>query len=225
MTRFWARVQPSRNCEMESDGFDGLIRLMLKTVLTSRYLLWLILALPALPMLAGLWSEAINDGLLNPTGEFSARFMIIALAATPLRMLFPHASITRWLIKFRREFGVAAFAYAALHTAIYAIDMGTLQAMLDEFTALGIWTGWLAMLIFLPLGLTSNDASVRALGSTWKTLQRFVYAAAVATLVHWIFVDNDMGPALVHFVPLAALETYRLWRNAIRIPRKQESAT
>jgi methionine sulfoxide reductase heme-binding subunit len=186
---------------------------MLQSVFASRYLLWVILAVPAVPLLAGLWNEGFIDRLLHPTGEFSARFLIIAMAATPLRMLFPQSRITRWLIKFRREFGVAAFGYAALHTLIYVVDMGTLKAMLDEVTALGIWTGWLGMLLFLPLAVTSNDASVRALGIAWKTLQRLVYPAAVAVVVHWIFIDNDLGPALVHFVPLAALESYRIWRN------------
>lgn len=195
----------------------------MKSIIQSRYVLWLILAIPALPMLAGLWSNGFNDRLLHPTGEFSARFMIIAMMATPLRMLFPQSRITRWLIKCRREFGLAAAAYAALHTLIYVVDMGTFQAMLDEFAVFGIWTGWLAMLVFVPLAITSNDASVRALGTAWKSLQRLVYPAAVATLAHWIFIDNDLGPALVHFVPLAALETYRIWRNATRSPRKQES--
>lgn len=198
--------------------------MIVQSVLSSRYLLWAILAIPALPMLMQLWSQGVDDGLLHPTGEFSARFMIIAMMATPLRMLFPQSRVTRWLIKFRREFGIAAFAYAALHTFIYIVDMGTLQAMLDEFAALGIWTGWLATLIFIPLALTSNDVSVRALGTAWKTLQRLVYPAAVATLVHWIFVDNDLGPALVHFVPLAALEAYRIYRNFTRSPRKLETA-
>ncbi len=196
-----------------------------QSVFQSRYLLWAILAIPALPMLAELWSQGVDDRLLHPTGEFSARFMIIAMMATPLRMLFPGSRITRWLIKNRREFGVAAALFAVFHTIIYIVDMGTLEAMLDEFSALGIWTGWLATLIFIPLALTSNDVSVRALGTAWKSLQRLVYPAAVATLVHWIFVDNDLGPALVHFIPLAALETYRIYRNFNRSPRKLETTT
>ena len=74
-----------------------------------------------------------------------------------------------------------------------------------------IWTGWLAFLIFIPLAITSNDRSQRWLKSTWKKLQRWVYPAAVLTLLHWIFVHNDIGPALVHFVPLAALELFRVY--------------
>lgn len=66
--------------------------------------------------------------------------------------------------------------------------------------------------MFVPLALTSNDASVRKLGRRWKTLQRFVYLAAVATLAHWLFVSRGVGPALVNFAPLAVLETLRVWR-------------
>ena len=48
--------------------------------------------------------------------------------------------------------------------------------------------------------------------SWWQPLQRWVYAAAVLTLVHWMFVHNHFGPALVHFVPLALLQAYRIWK-------------
>ena len=133
-----------------------------------------------------------------------------------MRMLFPGVAFWRWMMKRRRYFGVAAFAYAALHTVLYIIDMGSLQAILGDALALGIWTGWVAFFVFVPLAVTSNDWSVRKMGPAWKTLQRWVYLAAVGTLLHWIFVHNNLGPALVHFVPLAALEVYRLWHNAQR---------
>lgn len=176
-----------------------------------------------MPMIGALVAGATGpDGapatefLLHPTGEFSARFLIIAMMLTPLRMLFPNSSFLRWMVKRRRYFGVAAFFYALLHTVLYIIDMGSLRAILGEFLALGIWTGWLAMLIFVPLAFTSTDTAVRRLGPAWKTLQRCVYIAAIATLLHWIFVHNNFGPALVHFVPLSGLEAYRLWHNIRR---------
>lgn len=132
---------------------------------------------------------------------------------SPMRMLLPNSGFWRWMMKRRRYFGVAAFVYAAFHTALYIIDMGTLRAVLGDALQLGIWTGWLAFFVFLPLAATSNDWSVRKMGPTWKRLQCWVYLAAVATLLHWIFVHNNIGPALVHFLPLAALEAYRIWRN------------
>ena len=53
---------------------------------------------------------------------------------------------------------------------------------------------------------------MRVLRSWWSALHRWVYLAALLTLVHWIFVHNNIGPALVHFIPLAILETYRVIR-------------
>lgn len=196
---------------------------MFRRFLDSRYFIWALLALPSVPMVLALANGATGPGgkpatefLLHPTGEFSARFLIICMILTPMRMLFPGAGFWRWMMKRRRYFGVAAFAYAAFHTVLYVADLGTLQAILGDALKLGIWTGWLAMFIFVPLAATSNDLSVRRMGSSWKRLQRWVYPAAVLTLAHWIFVHNNFGPAMVHFLPLAGLETYRIYRNMTR---------
>ena len=193
---------------------------MIVRVISSTWFVWALLALPAIAMFVALigGSPGHNDAsvakaLLHPTGETSARLLIITMAIIPLRMMFPSLRFWGWMLRHRRWFGVAAFAYAAFHTALYVIDIGALRAMLDEFLALGIWTGWLAFAIFVPLALTSNKAAVRGMKRNWRRLHRLVYVAAVATLAHWIFIHNAIGPALVHFVPLAGLEAYRLWRT------------
>lgn len=184
-----------------------------KSIFRSKYFLWALIALPSIGMIGDVLSGGDMEELLHPTGEFAARFMIIAMIATPLRMLFPTSGVPLWITRHRRAFGVAAFAYAALHTVFYVLDLGTFSRIIAELPETGIWTGWLAMAIFVPLAITSNDYSVRLLRRSWKTLQRFVYPAAVLTLVHWLFVANEIGGALVHFVPLAALEGYRIWKN------------
>ncbi|MFK7992668.1 MAG: sulfite oxidase heme-binding subunit YedZ [Granulosicoccus sp.] len=186
----------------------------MKRLLNHPWFLWSILALPSIPMMLAASQGADPERLLHPTGEFAARFMIIAMILSPLLRLFRQMNWKTgwimWMLKRRRAFGVAAFGYAAIHTLFYVLDVRVLQDMLAEFWSLGVWTGWVAFAIFIPLALTSNQASVVALGSRWKTLQRWVYLAAVLTLIHWIFVHNNLGPALVHFVPLALLEIYRV---------------
>lgn len=189
-------------------------------ILNSTYFLWLLLSLPAVPMAAALMGsprapmgQPVAEMLLHPTGEFAARFMIVALAVSPMRILFPNSRAVLWVMRRRRSFGIAAFSYALAHTALYVIDMETAAAIFGEFLALGIWTGWLAMVVMLPLAATSNEWAVRLLGRGWSALQRCVYAAAVATLIHWIFVHNNLGAALAHFIPLAALEAYRIWKH------------
>jgi sulfoxide reductase heme-binding subunit YedZ len=190
-----------------------------KGFFNSIYVFWIILVLPAVPMTFVLFGAVDGSGaedLLHPSGEFAARLMIIAMMLTPLRMLFPQTAWLVWLAARRRALGVAAFTYALLHTLLYFVSMETLTNILAEFWALGIWTGWAAFVIFVPLAITSNDRSVHAMKRAWKTLHRWIYAAAVLTLIHWIFVHNNLVPALVHFAPLAGLELYRFVKTAKR---------
>ena len=182
----------------------------MKSILNSRYVLWLLLAFPAIMMTNFVFSTGDAAQMLHPTGEFSARFMIIAMIISPFRLMFPNNRFWLWMMRRRRYFGVAAFGYAFIHTVLYLVDTGSFANVMSEALMLGIWTGWLAMFIFIPLAITSNDASIKRMGKNWKRLQQTVYIAAVATLLHWIFVENHIGPALVHFVPLAALEIYRV---------------
>ncbi len=172
---------------------------------------WVLLGVPAL-----LWAIAATqpgadlEELLHPTGELSARLLIVALALTPLARLFPASRVVGWLVGQRRAIGLAAFGYAALHMVFYLVAMGSLDDMLAELGATGIWTGWAALLLLLPLALTSNAAAMRALGRSWKRLQRLAYPAALLTLAHWVLVHNGLAEALCHFVPLALLELTRL---------------
>lgn len=102
------------------------------------YWLWGILALfPAYWTYETLAStnERILHILVHPTGEWAARLLILTLA------------ITRWLRRNRRYFGVAAFAYAVMHTAFYLADNASLDRVIAELPRLYIWTGWLAFAI------------------------------------------------------------------------------
>lgn len=185
-----------------------------KAIIDSPYFIWLLLTLPAIPMLAGALGGEDLHRLLHPTGEFSARFLILCLMLTPLRLLFPKSSFVMWLMRRRRYIGVAAFGYALLHTLYYVIDLGSLSKLIADLAGFGILTGWIAFIIFIPLAVTSNDVSIRRFGPrTWKTIQRTTYIAAVATLVHWLLESHDAGGAIVHSAPLVLLEIYRLWHS------------
>jgi sulfoxide reductase heme-binding subunit YedZ len=192
----------------------------IRSFLNHPYSFWAILGLPAIPILLSLTSGDLKaiEGALHPTGEFAARFMIISMMITPLMMLFKGSSWPRWMMKRRRYLGVAAFGYALAHTILYLIDKGAVALTGGEISKLYIWTGWLAFIVFVPLAITSTDGWVRSLGTRWKPLQRFIYAAAFLTLVHWAALHEwgGIGAALVHFGPLGALEAYRVWSNLQR---------
>jgi methionine sulfoxide reductase heme-binding subunit len=203
-------IQSTIDHDIESDYRIA----MLRTILNNHLFIWALLALPAVAMLVGYWRGQVSAlELLHPTGEFSARLMIFAMMLSPLVALLGSKPWLGWLVTRRRYFGVAAFGYAVIHLVFYVIDMETVADMIAEFGALGIWTGWAAMLLFVPLALTSNNAAMRALKEGWKKLQRLVYPTAILVLIHWIFVHNNLGPALVHFIPLTLLIAVRAFRS------------
>ncbi len=185
-----------------------------KTFLNSRYFLWAVLALPCAGLINAMRAGDLFYGeIIHASGELSARLLLLSLAITPLRLFFSESNWPNWLLHRRRYFGVAAAAYAGLHTLVYLdrkIGSGLLSQEAAEFS---MWTGWLAMVIFVALVMTSNDASVRRLKRTWKKLHRGVYLAALLTYTHWIFVAFDFVPGLIHFLVLVLLETYRIWKR------------
>lgn len=198
----------------------------MKRVAIGKGVLWAVLAVPAALALyrfatePGIWP----GDLLHPTGEWSARFIIIALMLTPLAQLLPQSRAVKWLVRHRRAFGVAGFAYAVLHLIFYVLDMETIAAMLAELGAPAIWTGWLALLCLLPPAAASSDAAMRLLRRNWKLVQRLVYPAAVLTLVHWVLVHDGKVSALVHFAPLILLQVLRLARHLYRPPIERKIA-
>ncbi|MFZ4690208.1 MAG: ferric reductase-like transmembrane domain-containing protein [Polymorphobacter sp.] len=170
-------------------------------------LFWLLLALPALVVLVAATAvDADLDLLTAESGEWAARLLVAALAVTPLLRLVP---VLAWLRPHRRAIGLAAFGTAAAHLGLYVAAMGDIPAILAEITAPGIWTGWAALILLLPLALTSRDTAMRALGRNWKRLQRLAYPAAALTLAHMVLVHDGWRAALWLGLPLLALEITR----------------
>ena len=194
----------------------------------SPYWLWIVLALPAFAMVNDLaisTNPRIFRILVHPSGEFSARFMIIAMMATPLTLVFKGWRGPIWLRKNRRYFGVAAGLYAFVHVVFYVIDKASLDRIISELSRLDIWTGWLAFAIFIPLTVTSMDHFVRVMGPKWKQVQRWTYPAAILTLLHWAALHkwDGIAPAAFHFGPLIVLEAYRIWYWYLRPGRRRKT--
>ena len=182
--------------------------------MNPRWLLWLVLALPGAWIL-GRW--AMTPGAygyghaIADSGDWAAWLLMVTLAVTPIRLAWRRSAIAKWLVKRRRDLGVASFGYAALHTIVYLDKKGALAFAADELRQDFIWAGWLALLLFVPLAVTSNDASMRALKRSWKRLHRLVYPAAILTFLHWIWSAFDPTTAWIHAGVLAAIEIARLW--------------
>ncbi len=195
--------------------FAGYTPFMLRRLIDSPWFLWSLLALPAANTIVRYSTGATFYGeVVHSTGQLSAQLLILTMAVTPLRLMFGRRGWIHWLIQRRRYFGVASFGYAALHTVVYLIRTGAFGDILVEAAEPGLLTGWIALAIFVPLAVTSNDASVRRLRRLWKRLHRWVYAAAVLTFAHWVLTAFDPVPGLIHLAVLAALEAIRVWKIA-----------
>ena len=187
---------------------------MPSSIIRSRPLLWLLLALP------GLWigwrwvmaPEAYGYGhAIGDSGNWAAWLLMATLAVTPVRLIFGQAGWTNWLMRRRRDLGVASFAFAAGHTAIYLVRKASAELVLAELSTPYMLAGWLALALFLPLAMTSNDVSVRRLKRGWKRLHRLVYPATILTFLHWIWSAFDPTTAWIHTGILAAIEIVRVY--------------
>ncbi|WP_293908283.1 ferric reductase-like transmembrane domain-containing protein [Sphingobacterium sp. UBA5670] len=189
----------------------------------GKYVLWLFLMLPGLLLSIGTLSSGKMNykAMMHVTGELSGRFLLFSLIATPLIIIFPRYKFPKWLVRNKRYFGVAAFAYALYHTIIYLIEVPVNQVT-KEFFDFSLITGWIAFIIWIPMVITSTDAWVKTLKrKAWKKIHNWGYLAALLAYLHWAFIHNHFIPALVHCVPVLLLQGYR-WKKVFfgRKPQK-----
>lgn len=142
------------------------------------------------------------------TGRTTLRLLLILLAITPVRRLWPRLS---WMVKFRRLLGLFAFFYATLHLmtwiGLYAgFDLNSMAA--DIVKRRYVTAGMAAWLLLLPLAATSTSWSIHKLGGrNWNRLHRLVYLAAVAGVVHywWQVKSGVLTPMWVTLILTALL--------------------
>jgi sulfoxide reductase heme-binding subunit YedZ len=150
------------------------------------------------------------EALTHDTGDWALRFLLIALAVTPLRMLTGR----NWLIRYRRMLGLFAFFYALVHFAIYLwIDQSFLwsEIFADILKRPYITIGFAAFLILVPLAVTSTKGMVRRLGKRWISLHRLVYASALLAILHFIWlVKADYREPGLYLVIFLLLMLFRI---------------
>lgn len=150
------------------------------------------------------------EKLLHELGIWGLRILLITLAITPIRKL----GGPKWLIKLRRMLGLFAFFYILLHFLTYAIiDQGlSWQIIIEDIIERPyISLGFTALLLLLPLAVTSTNAWMRRLGSNWKKLHRLIYPAVILGVWHFFWqVKLDTREALIYALILAILLGYRL---------------
>jgi len=153
----------------------------------------------------GLGANPIAE-ILNRLGFWALTFLLASLAPTALKIALGWTEPARY----RRMVGLFAFFYAFLHFATYLgvdqfFDWGAIGA--DIVKRKFITIGFLAVLLLVPLAVTSTDRWVRRLGfARWKRLHRLSYVAALCGVVHFVWrVKADLRQPLIFAAILAVL--------------------
>jgi methionine sulfoxide reductase heme-binding subunit len=160
----------------------------------KRHFPWLRIAvhiLGWLPLAILIYDYTANKLTINPIqdveqrlGRIAIYWLVAALAVTPLY------TITGWrdLPNRRRATGLYAFMYTCLHLLVFfGLDYGFnfAQSLSLVLGKVYLWVGAVAVLLLIPLAVTSFDYFIRTMGKNWKRLHWLVYPAAVFAIMHY----------------------------------------
>ena len=187
-----------------------------------------------LPLAIILYDYATNNLTINPIQEIEQRlgriaiyWIVAALAVTPLHTL------TGWrdLPTRRRATGLYAFMYTCLHVLVFmGLDYGFVFSQIFSlvFGKVYLLVGTLALLLLIPLAVTSFDYFIRKMGKNWKRLHWLVYPAAVVAILHYALAQKgDIFTLRGHIVAPFLWGLLTLLLLVLRIPpvRRWVSAT
>jgi methionine sulfoxide reductase heme-binding subunit len=152
------------------------------------------------------------DRLLHACGITALNMLLITLLVTPARL------VTGWnhLLRLRRMLGLFAAFYALAHFTVYAwLDQGLdLKAIgADIVKRPYITIGMLALLLLIPLAVTSTNRMMRRLGRRWQKLHRLAYLITLLGVWHfWWQVKKDFREPLLYAGIFLVLMAWRLFK-------------
>ena len=184
-----------------------------------RFAKTLVFGLCLAPTLVLIWDSVTGGLSVNPvedithrTCDWALRFLLLTLAISPFRWL----SGWNGAMRYRRMLGLFTFWYASLHFSTYIVfdHFFDIRSITDDVIERKYVTAWfLAFILLLPLAVTSTQGWIRRLGKRWLVLHRLVYVAAVAGVVHFLWlVKLETSEPLVYAAVLSGLFIARFVR-------------
>ena len=160
--------------------------------------------------------EEAARACIRATALWSVLYLLAIVPASALHRRY-RSPRTRWLMLNRRYLGLQLAASHALHLAFILL----LYAR-GELGEVGVTTlyggGWGYVLLF-AMALTSNDASLRALGSAWRQLHRLGLNTLWVIFTLSYLPQSDSPPTRwVIFLGLLAVMAIRWWPVPKRVP-------
>jgi methionine sulfoxide reductase heme-binding subunit len=193
----------------------------------SKAILFILSLLPFAWLCYGIYSEQLGanptEYLTRATGDWTLRFLCLALLVTPLRVL----TATPQLARFRRMLGLFVYFYATLHLLCYAwFDMQWVVADIikDIPKRPFILVGFTAFVCLTPLAATSFNRAIKAIGAKrWQSLHKLVYAVAGLAILHFFWMRAGKNNFAEVFVYAVILTTLLGWRVLQYVKKKRLS--
>jgi sulfoxide reductase heme-binding subunit YedZ len=173
----------------------------------------------AMPLVMLIWDFAHGtlsvdpvNAINNRTGRTAIVILLAGLACTPVNTVTGF----RKALTVRKTLGLWAFFYAGLHLLNFVgLDyFFDFQAILQDavLNKPYILAGLGALLILVPLAITSTRGWMRRLGRNWKRLHRFVYTAGILAVLHclWQAKAAERAEPLLYGLVLALLLILRI---------------
>lgn len=194
-----------------------------RRIVLLKVVVWLIGLAPVVWLTAGLFADTLGvdpvQVVIHVEGRWTLVFLLATLAVTPVRRL------TGWnrVIRLRRLLGLFAFFHACVHFLCYAgLDkLFALTHILEDVVERRyITAGFAALILMVPLAVTSTKGWIRRLGRRWQRLHRLAYVAAGLGVLHYFWkVRADTFWPLVSAAVLAGLFAVRLVYGGRKRPR------
>ena len=146
-------------------------------------------------------------------GKTALIFLLLTLLITPVRDLARQPQ----LLRLRRMLGLFAFFYALVHFSVYVVldlDFDWRMVGADIVKRPYITVGFTALVLLVPLAVTSTNRMMRRLGRRWTRLHRLIYGIAALGIWHYYWQEKiDVRTPIRYALVLAVLLGYRLVRS------------
>ncbi len=180
-------------------------------LLCSLPLLWLVLRAFGVSSLS-LGPNPV-EALLHGLGLWGLRLLLLTLCIRPAAVTLRQPR----LMRLRRMAGLWTFTYLALHFLTWlvldrSLDLNGIAA--DIVKRPFITVGFAALLLLIPLAVTSTDRWVRRLGRRWHSLHKLIYVAALLGSLHFLWlVKADWREPALYIAVYVALMAWRWWKQ------------
>ncbi|MFO0614323.1 MAG: FAD-binding oxidoreductase [Polyangiaceae bacterium] len=147
---------------------------------------------------------------IRTTGWLGLLFLTLALVVTPVRELAKWPAIA----SVRRTLGLYGFFHILVHfTIFFGFDrLWSVSSTVNEiFTRTYLLLGTIALILMIPLAVTSMDRMISLVGpKRWKLLHRLAYPITILGVIHYyLLVKADVRQPILFGVVVGGLLVYR----------------